>query len=81
MDTGVDRDISDHLLSVCAWEIMLDSRAGSALKRQRRTGRAGRLIVSVMQIDPTPLGVGYRAGFVPGERERRTRQACLADER
>jgi hypothetical protein len=35
----------------------------------------------VMQINAAPLRVRYRAGFVFGKRERRARQARLADER
>jgi hypothetical protein len=80
VDTGVGGDMSDDLLPLSEWEGMLDGGARRALKRQRCTRGAGRLVVSVMQIDPTPFGVGYRTGFVLGERERRARQTCLTDE-
>jgi hypothetical protein len=59
---------------------MLTRDARRALKRQRRTSGTGCFVVSMMQIDPTTFGVGYRAAFVFCERERSARQASLANE-
>jgi hypothetical protein len=81
MDAGVNGDLHGDLLACTAWQRMLDGRARRALKRQCRASGARRFVVSMMQIDPTPFGVGDRAAFVLRKRERRAGQACLPDER
>jgi hypothetical protein len=81
MDAGVNGDLHGDLLACTAGQRMVDREARGALKRQCRTRCARRFVVSMMQIDPTPFGVGDRAALVLRKRERGAGQACLPDER
>ena len=55
--------------------------AGGGVKRERDTRCAGRLVVSVMQIDTALLGVRDHARLVARKRKGRARPADLTDSR
>jgi hypothetical protein len=51
------------------------------LNRQRLAGSAGCFVVRVVEIDPAPLGMRYRARLILGKRQRHTHQSGLANQR
>jgi len=81
MDTGVPGHPGSHLLRSATWNRPLDDDTRRSLQGQRGASGARRFVVSMMQIDPTLLGVGDRACFVPDKRERRAGDGRLAEQR
>jgi hypothetical protein len=80
MNAALGSNVRCDVLGRAVRERTFERDTRRALKGQSGTRGAGRFVVSVMQIDPTPLSVGYRAGLIFRERERCARQASLADE-
>src|SRR6478672_8248630 len=58
MDTGVPGHRGSRLLWSATWNRPLDHDTRRSLQRQRGASGTRRLVVSMMQIDPTPFGVG-----------------------
>jgi hypothetical protein len=81
VDTRIGSDPRPYLLDSSTRNHALHYDARRALQRECCTGNARRFVVSMMEIDPTALGVGYRARFVFRKRQCSARHGRLAKER